>query len=474
MYTQTEGSLVPCPVGGPGCRESVDLDLVARCCPAREDAPANIGQQALQHFQLEAVKLAAEAQLVQRQLAKACDDLQDAKGVLSEEDRVTATACRGVRKALSLATLVVCPACGGSAPLCAADLPQHCMAMHCTSKGCRLSGAAGYCFLCRKEFPAPTRGAMQTQDSLHSHVSQCERHPYKCVTWLGRGEVTPLPCVPTLQALASKASLRSACSPPTHRLGGGGQRSRLREPQYFLDVQDWDSLVAIMMMHAVKAVEEVLHDLKDSQLDQLRSTAARRHGPAPRHRSTMFFAQYRISHKRSALVWTAWFKEGDGAIDFPSSSAPEAHACFDLALARTKERLGEAGGPRGEARRSPQLEDLPRQFTRDYQEPTRGTHGVVRPAAWLVGAALAEAYGVEMPLSWDNIERALHQNPHQAFEVAFKEFRDLQHPLGLSHFTAEQVLQLLHADNFVVRAAVDRAWDMLERAWDMLEREREA
>jgi hypothetical protein len=188
----------------------------------------------------------------------------------------------------------------------------------------------------------------------------------------------------------------------------------------------------------------------------------------------MFFAQYRISHKRSALVWTAWFKEGDGAIDFPSSSAPEAHACFDLALARTKERLGEAGGPRGEARRSPQLEDLPRQFTRDYQEPTRGTHGVVRPAAWLVGAALAEAYGVEMPLSWDNIERALHQNPHQAFEVAFKEFRDLQHPLGLSHFTAEQVLQLLHADNFVVRAAVDRAWDMLERAWDMLEREREA
>ena len=272
MYTQTEGSLVPCPVGGPGCRESVDLDLVARCCPAREDAPANIGQQALQHFQLEAVKLAAEAQLVQRQLAKACDDLQDAKGVLSEEDRVTATACRGVRKALSLATLVVCPACGGSAPLCAADLPQHCMAMHCTSKGCRLSGAAGYCFLCRKEFPAPTRGALQTQDSLHSHVSQCERHPYRCVTWLGRGEVTPLPCVPTLQALASKASLRSACSPPTHRLGGGGQRSRLREPQYFLDVQDWDSLVAIMIMHAVKAVEEVLHDLKDSQLDQLRST----------------------------------------------------------------------------------------------------------------------------------------------------------------------------------------------------------
>ena len=30
--------------------------------------------------------------------------------------------------------------------------------------------------------------------------------------------------------------------------------------------------------------------------------------------------------------------------------------------------------------------------------------------------------------------------------------------------TAVSVLQLLHADNFVVRAAVDRALDMLERA----------
>lgn len=174
------------------------------CCPARSDAPHNVGQQAAIFFAGEAAKAVASLRDAHDKHSETHDKFKALEEVVSKDHLDLARASVAVRTALNLANDAVCPVCGLTAHIDAQSLWKNCMAMHCDSPTCSMNVACGgYCFFCRKIYDKP-KTQLDGQDDLHHHVTNCSKHPYRCdLLGIGRGVA---PCPTQLRCLHPRSS----------------------------------------------------------------------------------------------------------------------------------------------------------------------------------------------------------------------------------------------------------------------------
>ena len=263
--------------------------------------------------------------------------------------------------------------------------------------------------------PLATLASLSPSHQIHSHRARHTRP----------ATLDPFPVCP------------GHCVSLTGRLGGRNKAN----PSWFLVTEDWDSVLAVMIMNAMKALGQVMQPLTPAVLDALET----------------------------------WWSHTP---DYPVLINPEAHGAFKAAM-----HLARRG--QDPARRSPQLEDLPAEFRTDYPqvgvaesrekpkpkiakaEPAAGEQA--EPAAGeqadenerqqkLTELDLLRCYDLTIPVTAEDICASLARRGTPQLAKVFEEFGQVLQSLGLGGIGPSQQLQLLHGQNFVLDIAVDQAF----------------
>ena len=291
--------------------------------------------------------------------------------------------------------------------------------------------------------PLATLASLSPSHQIHSHRARHTRP----------ATLDPFPVCP------------GHCVSLTGRLGGRNKAN----PSWFLVTEDWDSVLAVMIMNAMKALGQVMQPLTPAVLDALET----------------------------------WWSHTP---DYPVLINPEAHGAFKAAM-----HLARRG--QDPARRSPQLEDLPAEFRTDYPqvgvaesrekpkpkiakaEPAAGEQAEpaageqadanerkpkiakaepaageqAEPAAGeqadenerqqkLAELDLLRCYDLTIPVTAEDICASLARRGTPQLAKVFEEFGQVLQSLGLGGIGPSQQLQLLHGQNFVLDIAVDQAF----------------